>query len=146
VLATTSTDGKPDIRLWDVPGGKPTGRLGSRGRGAGAAAFSPDGRTLAAGDGWWLRLWDLRTGKEKAAYRCDGRVSAVAFHPDGRRVVTAERDGPVRLWDVAAGKVLVTFSGHGTAALSPDGKVLATGSDERTAVLLWAVPDGTDSK
>jgi WD40 repeat protein len=141
VLATNSRDEKAGIRLWDIPGGKAVGSLGKRGDGAGAAAFGPDGRTLAAGCGWRLRLWDLRTGKETAAYRCDDSIDTVAFHPDGRRVVTAESGGPVRLWDIIAGKVVAMFPARGPAALSPDGKVLATGSGERTEIRLWAVPE-----
>jgi WD40 repeat protein len=146
VLATKDAEEACDIRLWSVPDGKAVGRLRGSNGWVGSAAFSPDGRTLVAGAGWWLRVWDVRTEKETTAFRCDSGIDTVAFHPDGRRVVTAEDFGPVRLWDLTTGKVVATYPAHGPAALSPDGKVLATGSEDHTEILLWAVPEGVTPK
>src|SRR5262249_28266778 len=96
VLGTTDDGEACNIRLWSVPDGKPVGRLKGPSGFVGSAAFSPDGRTLAAGAGWRLRVWDLGSGKDTAAYRCDDEIDTVVFHPDGRRVVTTEGLGPVR--------------------------------------------------
>jgi WD40 repeat protein len=63
-------------------------------------AFSPDGRTLAAGCGdARVRLWDPVTGQLLLVL--DGhtqRVNTVAFSPDGRSLASASHDGAIRLW------------------------------------------------
>src|SRR6516225_5051702 len=59
-----------------------------------SVAISPDGRTLAVGDGrvdkekghlGEIRLWDLATGKRTATLvGHNNNVTAVAFSPDGK--------------------------------------------------------------
>jgi WD40 repeat protein len=68
----------------------------------GAAAFSPDGRTLAlAGAHGDIILWDESAVRPRATLRGHrGRVWALAFSPDGRRLASGGNDMTVRLWDV----------------------------------------------
>jgi WD40 repeat protein len=57
------------------------------------------------------------------------------------RMATASQDGTAKVWDMARGQALLTLKDHGglfSVAWSPDGKRLATASDDQT-VLVYAV-------
>src|SRR5207249_10024343 len=79
----------------------------------------------------------------------DGWPARVAFSPMGTIVavglghpVYADQGGSVRLWDYPALKEVITFSSAGSRiAFSPDGKILASGS-EHGAIKLWEISSG----
>jgi WD40 repeat protein len=106
-----------------------------------AAAFAPDGWTLASGslDGRVI-LWDEATGVELATLtEAPDFVLTLVFAPDGRTLAVA--DGPaVRLWDVATREERAVLHGHTgkvlAQAFAPDGRTLASGGYDRT-VRLW---------
>ena len=67
-----------------------------------AAAWSPDGRTIATAsrDGT-LSLWQADSGKERVRYRGHaGAVLDVAFTHSGERLISAGADGTVRFWRI----------------------------------------------
>jgi WD40 repeat protein len=78
-----------------------------------------------------------------------GNIHSVAFSRDGAQLVAASGEpglfGEAKLWNAADGTLLKTFRGHGDALLcaqlSPDGKLLATGSYDHT-IVLWEVASG----
>jgi len=109
-----------------------------------SVAFSPDGKTLAAGkQRRGMLLLDVATGREIRRLdeeNVDDRFDEVAFSPDGKTLAAAsERD--VGLWDPATGKKFGELTGQkhiASVVFSPDGKMLATGSPHGT-IFLWDV-------
>ena len=98
-----------------------------------ALAFSPDGKTLAAGGYQEVLLWDLAGAKLAQRIAAGGQVGAVVFLKDGKTLAVGEgtpgTSGAVRFLDLQSGEE--TFRSDlpkdlvGSLALSPDGKFLA---------------------
>lgn len=141
------------ITIWDVAGKKERRALRDAKASFYGVAFSPDGKTLAAGDfGGRVRLFDLESGEERRVMKDGERVGSVHFMPDGKSVVTGslcsdERGfatGNVRLWEVATGKLVRTLEGAlGPCAVSPDGKTIATNAPGYE-VKLWSAETGVE--
>ncbi|HUJ66052.1 MAG TPA: hypothetical protein VLX59_10970, partial [Acidimicrobiales bacterium] len=110
VLATVGANGT--VRLWNVATQRPLGGPMTAGSGAGpvAAAFSPDGRTLATASAGTVRLWDVATRQEIGSpMTADTQpVYALAFSKGGSLLATAGGDGVARLWDVTFPAKLLT--------------------------------------
>ncbi len=112
-----------------------------------SVAFSPDGKTLAAGcsdgrQGGLVLLCDPSRSTETPLPAPEGGVRAVAFSPDGKTLAAGAGRGVV-LWDVERrarlGERPLDFPGNSVSsvAFSPDGQTLAAGGWSR--VVLWDV-------
>ncbi|MGI5166255.1 WD40 repeat domain-containing serine/threonine protein kinase [Spirillospora sp. CA-253888] len=94
-LAIGGDDGV--VTLWDCAARKRLGVLKHR-QGVYAAAFSPDGRTLATASGRTVSLWNLSTRTGTTLPDRRDVVGALAYAPDGRTLVVGGYDGAVELW------------------------------------------------
>jgi WD40 repeat protein len=109
-------------------------------------AFSPDGRTLAAGTRRdEVTLWDTSTGLERG--RLHGRHSewivSVGWIDGGQRIVTGDVTGKLRYYSDRTGLPTGEESSAGTTecfAVSPDGRWLGRG--DRNHVSLHTAQDG----
>ena len=65
------------------------------------AAFSPDGRTLVAGQNEAVVLWEVASGKKRGQFVGHrGVISSVAFAPNGKTLASGSRDGTAMIWDL----------------------------------------------
>lgn len=116
----------------------------------GAIALAPDLRAVLAGhaDGS-VAVWHW--GEERASRLASlhrGAVTSIRFALDGRWLCTAGRDGRVVVSDASSLRVLGEHVAHqhaARAAISPNGEMLATASEDGTArmwrvIAAWSAP------
>jgi WD40 repeat protein len=135
------------VEVWDVPSGKIAATLGGHEGVVTVLAYSPDGRTLAAGSDSAIKMWDVQTGKERATWKGHAkRICSLAFTPDSKTLASSGYDREVRLWDVETGKGKAIFQGHSSVlsvAFSPDGRALASATED-AIIKLWDVETGKE--
>ena len=109
-------------------------------------SFSLNGERIAALNAdESVSTWNINTGRPIRTFKSD-RFKKVAFSPNGKKIATVNffADPEVRLWNVNTGKHLQTLS-HPveiwSVAFSPDGNIIATGSNNGT-IRLWNTNTG----
>jgi WD40 repeat protein len=133
---TLATAGDGGVKLWNVATGQVVATLSEHK--CLSVAFSPDGKTLAAGTGK-VQLWDVVTGRLRTEIPVEDAL--LAFSPDGQKLALAPIQGQaVRLWDLAANKDLGPLKSHGSSPVfaltfSPDGKILAWNNGDVISLL-----------
>jgi hypothetical protein len=133
---------------------------------SGSVVFTPDGQTLVTWTTTYppdkpegtpagtttIRLWELRSGKQRLAITLPligqwwrYEPQAIAISADGRlltgaRDAGAQAEKTISVWDLTTGTEVAKRSGYGTVvgclAFRPDGRALASGHADGTA-LVW---------
>jgi WD40 repeat protein len=120
----------------------------SRNNYAHAMTFTPDSRELlSAGDDGRMRRWSVADGRElSTSFDPHPRVTmfSVGLSADGKLMVTSGLDKTAKVWELATTKLRTTCTHtdripHVRAALSPDGKIVATATNQ---VHLWDAESG----
>ena len=114
--------------------------------GTAALALSPDGTTVALGQGdSSIIMADTATGRRRRVVTAHGPGVApedlrLAFSPDGARVASLSDDRTVVVWNVATGQTEQTLQGHASpvtgVAFSPHRDTLYT-SSLNDGVIAW---------
>ncbi|AFL75291.1 hypothetical protein [Thiocystis violascens] len=154
-IAVSSLDER--VRLYD-PSGNQLAELGSIQRGNRRVrihqstvrdlAFSPDGLSLAVGDGTGqLVRWDLRTKSAEVIGQHDLGIDRIEIsrHPDPNRgehlILSVSQDRTARLWTLETGRELAVFSHEqaiAEARFSQDGRFVMTTARPDGSARLWS--------
>jgi WD40 repeat protein/Tfp pilus assembly protein PilF/uncharacterized caspase-like protein len=109
--------------------------------------FSSSGRFVASGnsDGE-IRIWDVESGAELPAIKKGYSSDIITMSANNKMLAQVIEEGKsIRLWDTANETTVKNLSGHtddiNTVVFSPDSKILASGSDDKT-IMLWDLQNG----
>jgi WD40 repeat protein len=163
LAVTTCDDGM--ARLWSLANARVVTTMKSPGKPFNYVAFSPDGSTavLTAFEDKQVWTWDVSTATAAAGAAAadphaisnellkplldfsssDGQVWATVIAPDGRHVLSIGGND-AQLWNIESRSQVLRYSPHGVvagAAISPDGRLVATGSWDHSAKI-WDAQTG----
>jgi WD40 repeat protein len=139
-FATGAVNGS--VAIWRVGRDAPIRKVSTPSQ---VEALSFDRTTLLVGSGTHIRLVDLATGRTKTI-AVDAGVLAAALDPTGQVFAVATRSGKstaASIFSARTGRMIrhLPEAGIRSFAFSPDGKLLASGSYDRTA-RIWDAATG----
>lgn len=145
---------KTILELWDVQSKKLAAVQPTKGKAIDGSAenimsqiaFSPDGSKLATITKQTVEVRDIKTGEVVQTLQGHQKdVTSVLYSPDGRFLVsTAEQQpaadkspvGELIIWNALNGQKVQTLPGYTYAVFTPDGKLIASGSEDKDYSLI----------
>ena len=157
LLAQANQDDR-EVRVWEIPSGQLRFVTGDTGVGpTSPMAFSPDGTLLVGANGDTdVYVWSARDGRLlRVIDELQLTTFAMTFTADGRQLISGGVDRNIYVWDAETWTQARQFGQrHPEAvrslALSPDGRILATGGQNTTDddnpahLVLWDVASGEE--
>lgn len=114
--------------------------------------FAPNGTTLILEEYEGLVLRESQTGKKLDVFIKDGESGPCQFSPDGKLIAVSRMvysdaagfEGGFRIWNAESRREIASGLSHNglvtCLAFSPDGKMLATGGEDKS-IKLWNVQE-----
>lgn len=143
LLATS--DMSKVIHIWDIDNKRPIGRIKKHTSYVTILRYLCNGKFLLSISHNERFIWNIK--EQKLACTLDSSIYDFLNKKDGSSTLAyAKKDNSICLWEVASIEPKLSLRGHGKAItaikFSPDGDILASGSDDAT-VRLWNLNDRT---
>ena len=148
LLSVASTDGRGDLKFWDVETGK---QLALQKNTQNRRLTAHPNRNFVASFNWWhpapVRIWDVGQKTELAQFPVDGSVHSLAFDPATDQFALTAGGTTIQIWDIATQKLVRKKETHtggiSSLTLSPNGETFAT-SHYDYSVRLWDIERGVE--